>query len=238
MAHRHIFKDRAGLGAYIDSPETFPASRVISYNKDFVVINDLYPKSSVHVLLLPREPAISALHPLTALTTNPAFLASVNAEVDKLKDLVASELRRLYGQYSASDSARNSALEEIMSSADDPPTGASLETLLPPGRDWRKEVVAGVHAHPSMSHLHIHILSLDRHSPFLKHRKHYNSFATPFFVPLSAFPLGADDNRWHPGREGYLKMDMVCWRCGRGFGNRFKSLKEHLEGEFELWKGV
>ena len=38
-------KDRSGLGAYIERPEAFPASRVVQFDADFVVIRDLYPKS-------------------------------------------------------------------------------------------------------------------------------------------------------------------------------------------------
>ena len=102
--------------------------------------------------------------------------------------------------------------------------------------DWEKEVKVGVHAHPSMNHLHIHILSVDRYSEFLKYRKHYNSFATDFFVPVDDFPLAADDPRRHPGKEGYLNENMKCWRCGKNFGNKFARLKEHLTEEFDEWK--
>lgn len=50
--------------------------------------------------------------------------------------------------------------------------------------------MAGVHSHPSMNHLHVHVLSVDRRSERMKHRKHYNSFATGFFVGVEEFPLG------------------------------------------------
>ncbi|KAF2806283.1 putative histidine triad nucleotide binding protein [Mytilinidion resinicola] len=236
-ASRHIFKDRTGLGAYIASPTSFPASVVISHNENYVLIHDLYPKSSVHLLLLPRNPEISDTHPLTALTTNAAFLEEVKVEAARAVKIVAAELRRRYGQYSAAEKAREEALEAIMASDADIPTEEALEAQLPKGRDWEAEVMVGVHAHPSMSHLHIHILSRDRHSPALKHRKHYNSFATPFFVPIADFPLEDGDPRWHPGREGYLQGDMKCWRCGQNYYGRFKQLKAHLEGEFEGWRG-
>ncbi|OCL12584.1 HIT domain-containing protein [Glonium stellatum] len=234
-ANRHIFKSRSGLGAYIDSPASFPPSRVISYSEQFVVIHDLYPKSSVHLLLLPRDPSVSSMHPLTALSTRPDFLSTVRTEIDKLKGFVAFELRRRYGAFSASDKARNDALERAMES-DELPSKAELEAQLPPGRNWVDGIMAGVHAHPSMSHLHIHIISCDRFSPCLKHRKHYNSFNTGFFVPIEDFPLDDADVRWHPGREGYLRGDMKCWRCGRNFEGKFTKLKDHLEEEFEAWK--
>lgn len=104
------------------------------------------------------------------------------------------------------------------------------------GRDWEKEIIAGVHAVPSMNHLHIHILSRDRYSECVKHRKHYNSFATRFMVPLEDFPLDSGDKRRWPGREGFLDENLKCWRCGRDFGRSFVQLKSHLKGEFEAWK--
>ena len=213
-----------GLGAYIASPSSFPASRVIMHSNDFVTIHDLYPKSSIHLLLIPRSPSKSSLHPFIAFE-DPTFLASVQQEIRKLRVLVAKELKRKYGRYSALEKARDAALE----------AGKEGDEV-PAGRDWSKDVVAGIHAHPSMNHLHVHVLSRDRHSECLRHRKHYNSFATPFFIDVEDFPLGPEDVRRHPGREGYLNGDMKCWRCGKNYGNKFKALKDHLEEEFEEWK--
>jgi aprataxin len=87
-----------------------------------------------------------------------------------------------------------------------------------------------------MRHLHVHVLSREMHSPCLKRRQHYNSFRTPFFVDLAEFPLAPGDPRLGSDSELYLKAELSCWRCRRGFGNRFKAFKEHLELEFEEWK--
>jgi aprataxin len=153
------------------------------------------------------------------------FLAKVQEEVKKLRRLAAAELRRMYGKNSAQEKARREAMDE------DPPPDE-----LPDGRDWESELMCGIHASPSMNHLHVHVLSVDRCSPCLKHRKHFNSFATPFFIELDDFPLARDDVRRHPGREGYLQRDLKCWRCGTNFGNKFAQLKDHLEQEYEKWK--
>lgn len=224
------FLGRDGLGAYIANPEAFPASRVIPHSEKFVTIHDLYPKSSVHLLLLPRDPAKTLMHPFEAFEDQ-IFLQDVFEEVKNLRILVAKELRRRYGKFSTKDQVREQAMEQAM----DADLTISEEGL-PPGRDWDKEVVSGVHAHPSMNHLHVHILSVDRESDRMRHRKHYNSFATPFMVPIEDFPLAADDKRRHPGREGYLNSDLICWRCGKNFGNKFARLKDHLTEEFEAWK--
>lgn len=215
---------RDALGAYIAKPETYPSNVVVYHNPDFVAIHDLFPKSTLHLLLLPRDPGKMRLHPFDAFN-DPEFLAKVKTEVQKLRTLAAGELRRRYGKYSLQDRKREEALNS------DPPPDE-----LPPGRDWEKEIMCGIHASPSMNHLHVHVISVDRFSERMKHRKHYNSFGTPFFVDVEDFPLVEDDPRRHPGREGYLKRDFVCWRCGRGFGNRFTELKGHLEMEFDEWK--
>lgn len=217
-----MFRDRDGLGAYIVNPASYPPSRVITYSDDFVTLHDLYPKSSIHILLLSRDPTKNLLHPFIALS-DPVFCAQVQAEVHKLKILVAKELKRRFGAESTAEKRREEALE-------------MEEGEVPESRDWIEDVIAGIHAHPSMNHLHIHILSRDFHSDCMRHRKHYNSFHTPFFIDVEDFPLAEDDRRRHPGREGYLDEALLCWRCGKGFGKSFASLKRHLEEEFQEWK--
>ena len=221
-ATKTVFLGRDGLGAYISDPASFPASRVIYHHESFVVINDLFPKSTIHLLLLPRDPVRSLMHPFTAFE-DPGFRASVMEELGKLRSLAAKELKRIAGKHSYKEQRREAAMESDV-------------TDWPEGRDWESEIVSGIHAGPSMNHLHVHVMSRDMHSACMRHRKHYNSFNTRFLVPVEDFPLDEDDGRRHPGREGSLDSDLVCWRCGRNFGNKFKRLKEHLDEEFEKWK--
>jgi len=220
-----LFKDRNGLGAYLADPAAYPATRVIYSNPDVVAIHDLYPKATVHCLLLPRSPSHTLLHPLEALSEDAAFLALVRAEAAKLQALVGQELRRLLGGASRTEAPRTAALLGAVDLAPGEP--------LPGGRDWEAEVKVGVHAKPSMNHLHVHVLSRDMHSVCMRHRKHYNSFNTPFLVELDAFPLAQDDPRRNP--HGWSDVGLQCWRCGKAFGNRFKALKDHLDVEFEAW---
>ena len=215
------FLGRDGLQAYIEAPDSFPPSRVIYYNKKWVLIHDLYPKGSVHLLLLPRDLRISHIHPVDAFR-DAAFLADAKQEAEKAAWIAASELQRMYCSGSATERKRLEAME-----ADDPPSE------LPPGRDWRKDIKIGIHKGPSMNNLHIHVISQDMHGACLRHRKHYNSFNTPFFIPLDDFPVSDDDERLH---RGYMENDMKCWRCGKNFGHQFKKLQDHLENEWEEWK--
>lgn len=223
------FRDRDGLGAYLADPKAFPSSRVIYHNEGFVAIHDLYPKASVHTLLLPRSTQHNRLHPFDAFE-DADFLAAVRAETDRLRGLVAKELKRRFGSGSRREMEREKKASALAAAGED-----EEEARLPPGRDWLAEVKVGIHMHPSMNHLHVHVMSRDMHSPCMKHRKHYNSFNTPFLVDLADFPLPRADPR-RRGNQQYLDRNLVCWRCGKDFGNGFKALKEHLEKEFEAWK--
>ncbi|EXJ78817.1 hypothetical protein A1O1_09219 [Capronia coronata CBS 617.96] len=214
-----------GLLPYILEPSKFPSHTVIQYNDRIVLIQDAFPKATVHLLLLPRDSSKWHLNPRDAFD-DPEFLEMVRSEAAAAVKLAASELSRLISPYSESCQARIAAME-----SDDPP-----ETL-PAGRDFTKEFKVGIHAHPSMSHLHVHIISRDMHSDRLKHQKHYNSFNTDFFIPLEDFPLAKDDIRRKTSyQNANLKRDYKCWRCGKMFGNKFKQLKEHLDHEFGAWK--
>lgn len=187
------------------------------------------------------------LHPYEAFEDR-GFREDVAREVEKVKGLVGRELERLFGEgrrrgqeqteRESGGSGHAADADAAVEEEDETTTtsGGDHSEHLKATRDWTAGLLSGVHAVPSMNHLHVHVLSPDHRSECVRHRKHYNSFSTPFLVPVSAFPLAVDDPRRHPGREGYLERDLVCWRCGQGFGRGFKALKEHLEGEFERWK--
>ncbi|KAL2408021.1 hypothetical protein ABEF95_003641 [Exophiala dermatitidis] len=210
---------------YILEPTKFPSHIVIRHNDKTVLIQDAFPKATVHLLLLPRDSSKWLLNPRDAFD-DVEFLAMMRQEAEAAVKIAASELSRLISPYSESCKARLAAMEN-----DTPPE------LLPPGRDFTKDLRVGIHAHPSMAHLHVHIISRDMHSDRMKHQKHYNSFNTDFFIPLDDFPLAKDDERRQTAyQNANLKSEYRCWRCGRVFGNKFKLLKEHLEEEFEEWK--
>ena len=214
---------RDGLAAYTEDPSKYPQSRVVYYDDNFVVINDLFPKSVVHMLILPRDKNKNIMHPTDAFD-DPNFLALCREEEKKVRAIAAAELQRRLGQYSAQDRARLNAMDE-----DEPPE----EAVLPAGRNWDREIITGIHANPSMNHLHIHVLSKDLHSEKMKKSNHYQSFTTDFFVRMDQFPLAIDDHR----RDyRYFPEDLMCWRCGKGFRRKFTELKKHLDEEFERWK--
>jgi len=215
---------RDNLLLYILSPLDAPGSEIVYHTESWVLIKDLYPKSTVHFLLLPRDPEFYTLHPFHAFR-DPAFLAAAREEASKVRIIAASELARLHGDYSATEKPRREAMRSVQ-----------LSAQLPPGRDWGRDIQLGVHAFPSMNHLHIHVISKDMYSPKMKNKKHYNSFNGPFFVPLDDFPLPDGDERWNPSEAKFLRRDMICWRCGANFENRFRKLQDHLKEEFLSWR--
>ncbi|KAG5971072.1 hypothetical protein E4U58_000296 [Claviceps cyperi] len=243
-SHGGHSRSRLGLGIYLSHPpSSFPPNTVIFQNADFVAIHDKFPKSTIHTLLLPRSPAHNLLHPLEAFQDE-QFRQQVQQQVAYLKTLVAKELQRRLGRYSRAERVRQAVLDGGQGEVDaeeveeDAREGRLHEPgVLPPGRDWEAEVISGVHAVPSMSHLHIHVLSRDMHSESMKHRKHYNSFNTPFLVDVMDWGARRGGGP-EAGLERELSSELRCWRCGRKFGNGFKKLKEHLEDEFLNWTSL
>ena len=221
QSQKTMYFGRDGLAAYTDDPASFPSTRVVYYNEKFVVINDLFPKATVHLLILPRDQRKSIMRPQEAFD-DLQFLADCVAEEKKVCEIAISELRRKLGQFSAAERTRNEAMESD-----------ELPDELPAGRDWDKEIMSGTHANPSMNHLHIHVLSRDLHSECLKKSNHYLSFTTDFFIRLHEYPIAEDDPRRN---YKHFPNDMHCWRCGRNFKNKMAQLKAHLEEEFEQWK--
>ncbi|CAD7695426.1 unnamed protein product [Ostreobium quekettii] len=89
----------------------------------------------------------------------------------------------------------------------------------------------GFHTLPSLCQLHLHVISDDFDSVCLKHKKHWNSFTTPFFKPLAEVVARLEEGGEvavnQEEAEGYLKWDLRCHRCQRGMG-KIPQLKEHI----------
>eukprot|EP00026_Physarum_polycephalum_P011872 Phypoly_transcript_12120.p1 GENE.Phypoly_transcript_12120~~Phypoly_transcript_12120.p1 ORF type:complete len:347 (+),score=49.51 Phypoly_transcript_12120:10-1050(+) len=89
----------------------------------------------------------------------------------------------------------------------------------------------GFHAVPSMSQLHLHVISKDMNSPAMKTKKHWNSFTTEFFVDGHEFlrileDKGAVKFDKHT-YESMLKQDLRCHLCREELPN-IPKLKAHL----------
>ncbi|XP_010875305.1 aprataxin [Esox lucius] len=89
----------------------------------------------------------------------------------------------------------------------------------------------GYHAIPSMSHVHLHVISQDFDSPCLKNKKHWNSFTTDYFIDSEeVIGMLEKDGRFtlQEGTEELLKLPLRCHVCGAELST-IPKLKEHLK---------
>ncbi|XP_073716717.1 aprataxin isoform X2 [Misgurnus anguillicaudatus] len=88
----------------------------------------------------------------------------------------------------------------------------------------------GYHAIPSMSHVHLHVISQDFDSPCLKNKKHWNSFTTEYFIESQDViaMLEADGKvTVKEGTSELLKLPLRCHVCRKEHPT-IPKLKEHL----------
>ncbi|XP_069632473.1 aprataxin isoform X4 [Haliaeetus albicilla] len=88
----------------------------------------------------------------------------------------------------------------------------------------------GYHAIPSMSQLHLHVISQDFDSPALKTKKHWNSFTTDYFLNSQDViemvrSKGKVMVKDHVSE--LLKLPLRCHRCKKQLST-IPQLKEHL----------
>ncbi|KAI5810931.1 HIT-like domain-containing protein [Peziza echinospora] len=225
----------SALQSYLHLPPTSP--QILHTLPFYILIPDAYPKSTLHLLLILRTHPENLTPPLTLFSpptpSHTTHLQHALEAASFARTLVAKELKRRFNG----------------------PTGNASVAR------WEREVRVGIHSVPSMDTLHIHVMSPDMVSERIKGRKHYNAFNTGFFVGLEEFPILEEDERRRrrkgvggPGgllgrsrklgsereqeeevREGWTSRELRCWRCGRGFGNKWVKLKEHLVEEKKLW---
>uniref|UniRef100_A0A1B6CDU7 HIT domain-containing protein n=1 Tax=Clastoptera arizonana TaxID=38151 RepID=A0A1B6CDU7_9HEMI len=147
-----------------------------------VIIEDLYPKSECHYLVIPYE------------------------DILNIQSLQRQHLSTLYYM---DELARNFAYNFK-----------------------GKNMWLGYHAKPSMNRLHLHLISDDFNGQGLKHKKHYNSFTTPFFIASSKVihdvkqfgrVLLPSDSEC----DIYLKTALKCHKCKYNPIN-MPTLKLHL----------
>nr|BAD51939.1 aprataxin [Macaca fascicularis] len=88
----------------------------------------------------------------------------------------------------------------------------------------------GYHAIPSMSHVHLHVISQDFDSPCLKNKKHWNSFNTEYFLESQAVIEMVQEAGRVTVRDGMpelLKLPLRCHECQQLLPS-IPQLKEHL----------
>lgn len=83
-----------------------------------------------------------------------------------------------------------------------------------------------------MNQLHMHIISQDFDSSFLKSKKHWNSFTSDFFIDSQhIIDMLKTHNRIELDRTKYellLKADLKCHKCGCSL-KTMPALKLHIK---------
>eukprot|EP00736_Rhodelphis_marinus_P004526 Rmarinus@m.3813 len=104
---------------------------------------------------------------------------------------------------------------------------AHLEQDLLPGVTLRN----GFHTLPSMKQLHLHVFSDDFDSPFLKNKKHWNSFTTAFLIPIeeviSSFERSSRLFLNANQSNALLSTPLRCHICHQEQSN-IPALKQHI----------
>ncbi|KAG8995996.1 hypothetical protein FRB95_011632 [Tulasnella sp. JGI-2019a] len=198
-------------------PSSLGPSTLLKYTAFTITVFDKYPKAKYHFLILPRiDPKVA--HRTTSALHDLRSLLMLGPEKAKvvLKELEEASV----------------AVEEMIRDEMHGDHGEGVE--------W--EVMKGFHAVPSMSHLHLHVISSDYVSPSLKTKKHWNSFNPKFgfFLHIKDvmgwldLPEAALRERIHSTSqsEPLLKDNMKCWKCSTAPSN-IPKLKEHLQMHFD-----
>ncbi|XP_077379463.1 aprataxin isoform X2 [Festucalex cinctus] len=93
---------------------------------------------------------------------------------------------------------------------------------------------SGYHAIPSMSHVHLHVISQDFDSPCLKNKKHWNSFTTDYFIESQDVIHMLETDGKVTVKEGtseLLKLPLRCHLCRKELPT-IPALKQHLKSHF------
>lgn len=224
---------RHAFQSYIDNPGAYK-DIVLYEDDDVLIIKDTYPKALRHYLVIPRSPNVTHVHPTLVFQRDQRLYNSIEAYVEKAKTMMMDDL-----------------LDSGLLKFDRHDALATTEFS-------NTFIKAGVHSIPSLSNLHIHVITQDFYSPCLKHKKHYNSFTTDFFVEFRKLkPDGTPDHNASETSDhstdydsdadpvaNRLEMDSTklqnivskshlrCLYCGENFVNKFAQLKHHLKAEF------
>ena len=186
----------------------------------FVIVADAYPKSQIHLLVLAADPPASAS---SSSPSSPPLLGHQLAGLRTPSDLREHHLPALRAMGEAGVAAlavADAAWRKAHGRAVSP--GAPL---------------LGFHALPSLTPLHLHVLTDDFHSDCVKKRQHYASFTTGFFRPLEDVERKLEaDPAYGGGRLNIVEATMKrvlndaplhCHRCEAAF-KTLPQLKGHL----------
>lgn len=228
------------------------ASPVLAYTDAIVLVRDKYPKAELHLLVLVRPPsgpgpAAPAAH-TTATGAHPAARDSVDMRAVLGSCQRVSALRGTATHAQAVIQLKEATRQLLLTVTSD---GRLPLSTIPSsckdaeGRFDVEKVLLGFHALPSLTPLHLHVLSPDLcNGPCTKSKQHYNSFTTEFLVGIDtvihrlqqaagkAVVLGSGPPAWGGHSELYYQQLLdarpACHRCGLEAPNTRSFVKDLL----------
>ncbi|CCD24919.1 DNA 5'-adenosine monophosphate hydrolase NDAI_0E01030 [Naumovozyma dairenensis CBS 421] len=204
---------KSALQIYVKNPQKVPSEELVYYDEKVTIINDKFPKSTCHLLILPRDGKLTLQHPTIALT-------------DRIKDSLEEYVRMAQEYIFKTFTSKYKLVKPIPNVFDKIEDFNDMEIFID------KFITVGVHSVPSMANLHIHVITKDFHSEKLKYKNHYLSFNSEFYRKWDSLPL-----EQIPVRDEMIDLvkhgDLICCYCNANFKNQFAKLKKHLNEEFE-----
>lgn len=199
------------------------STTILYRDQTCVLVRDAYPKSSVHCLVMPLDLSLVSLSDLRYKEFGEAGAFRKKRKNEPTPRAPSSSLGRhaelLAHMHWVGQSYQRYLAEEN------------------PSLFGRLTFKIGFHSVPSLPQLHMHLISTDFSSACLKHKKHYNSFTTPFFLPVETVLEDLKQNgkvTLHADVQRMTKFElqpMQCLWCGCGLKD-MPTMKSHVPACF------
>lgn len=243
---------RDALQAYLDYPEKHK-DLVLFADDDFVIIKDLYPKSTFHYLILPKLHTHE--HPLHVFKENVDFYRQVENYVGKAKEILRRNL--IHDNYFKNADGVEIVNNFVKVGVHSVPSLRNLHIHL---------ISKDFHSPRLKNRKHYNSFNTDFFVDFDKLRPGYGDESRILEIETdieSGTSTDESDSKVVPASEkvthlfhassarevkiktahlfkepdtkqfeNYLKAPLICLYCGRNFANKFSSLKVHLKQEF------
>lgn len=213
------------LYEYVRRPSLYP--HAILYNdENCVIIKDAYPKALIHLLLIPKE---SFLIKHSVREFVPSDLPKLQILHKTAKQFVHSIKRHLHEEKEAVSE------KEIEGERLFQPFLQDITEINK--RQSIGDFLYGYHVIPSLHPIHLHIITSDFTSSYLKTKKHWNSFTTDYFLPSDRVEELLSQNieirsvYSEANAENRLKEKMICHVCNCSIST-IPELKRHLLTHF------
>lgn len=190
-----------------------PAGSSVLFKDDAcIIVNDAFPKSFVHCLVMPLDLGLRSLNDLHYIKASPPPPSSARGTGPSAASSAAGHPTPLGHGFN-----HLQLLKHMDTTAQ---SYVAFLKKTDPAAYGSRRFITGFHSLPSLPMLHMHLISMDLDSPCLKTKKHYNSFATFFFLTADRVMEDLERNGCVTVNknvrelEAMEKQEMTCLWCG------------------------